>query len=59
MNEVEKEVLLIVETLGDLDNGFKLKTSQARYIVNCLKTMASNMGHLASMKEVQHDILHS
>lgn len=46
-NKYNKEVQLIVEELGNLEN--KVTTSEARYILNTLKTVASNMSNLADI----------
>ena len=51
MNNFEKEIQLIIETLSSLDDGFKIKTPQARYAVGCLKTMAYNMETLINIQQ--------
>ena len=51
MNDFEKEIQLIIETLSSLENGFKIKTPQARYIISCLKTMTYNMETLANIQK--------
>lgn len=50
MNDFEKEIQLIIETLSGLEDGFKIKTPQAKYIIGCLKTTTYNMETLANLK---------
>lgn len=47
MNDVQKEVQIIINELGNLEH--KVITMEARYIINTLKTVASNMANLADI----------
>lgn len=51
MHDYEKETMLIVNALGELEQT-KLKTVEARYIANTLKTIACNMSNLVKASEV-------
>ena len=52
MNELDNDIKLITDKLEELNNPFTIKTPEARYIINCLKTEANNMYNLAKLKEL-------
>lgn len=52
MEDYEKEINTITSCLGDLWN--EVRTAEARYIIDCLKTTACNMGNLVKVHDVAH-----
>ena len=53
MNEIDNDIKLILDKLEELNNPFVLRTQEARYIINCLKTETNNMYNLTKIKELK------